>query len=414
MNIVVITDANFTKQTAVVNRLNAYSRGLGELGNQVYMLALDNDQNSLEQTIEAYPAINYIGFGKKTSTNGISRYKNLFFSGKAAARWIKKKHTKEKISALIYYGMLAPARPSVSPICVKHGIPTYDEITEYPFLGRQKKLYRRLEYWFFMNHFVLKNSGILCISTGLKRFMEEHLRAKKSAIPVKWFCIMLDTDKFQCPNDPTAQNSDFFVGAPFLVYCGSMYGEKDGVPDLIRAFSMAAETNDRVRLVIIGDNSNKQKMKHINQAMAEVKCGDRIIFTGRIDWSEMHSYMCGATALVLAKPANQQNEGAFPTKLGEYLACGKPIICTAEGDITMFLKHEKNALLAKPGVPSDFAQQILRCVEDSRLREQLSQGALLLAHETFSHLHQAQYLIDLFKLEPPRITQTALEAKGYT
>ena len=52
----------------------------------------------------------------------------------------------------------------------------------------------------------------------------------------------------------------------------------------------------------------------------------------------------------MARPDSRQARGGFPTKLGEYLATGKPVCVTKVGEITVYLEDNVSAFLAEPEV----------------------------------------------------------------
>lgn len=392
MHILIITACGFQVPSAVSNRLNAYGRGLGELGNRVSIISLSDTQDDLRSVSAEYPLISYFGFSRRVHRFRIFRFFYSFSAGRSVANWISKSEF-GKPDTVIYYGMLIPARIPISKICEKSSIPTFDEITEYPFVGRQIKWHRRLEYKIFMRKYMQKNSGILCISRGIESFITSFLQQQNRCIPVRLFGLIVETDKFSCHESITDPFPCVWGVHPYIAYCGNMYGEKDGVPDLIKAFSLACDTHPDLHLVIIGDNTDSIRMSPINETLKDLQFKESIHFTGRVAWETMHAFMCNALALVLAKPDNVQNQGSFPTKLGEYLACGKPVICTSVGDIPVYLKHYENALLAEPGNTSSFAEQICLCVENAQLRFRLSQNAKTLAETEFSHIKQARLLL---------------------
>jgi glycosyltransferase involved in cell wall biosynthesis len=61
---------------------------------------------------------------------------------------------------------------------------------------------------------------------------------------------------------------------------------------------------------------------------------------------------------VLARPDSLQAQAGFPTKLGEYLATGRPVVVTRTGEIGSYLVDGKSAYLAEPGNVKDIARQI--------------------------------------------------------
>ncbi len=161
---------------------------------------------------------------------------------------------------------------------------------------------------------------MFCISGAIRKFIDDHLKRFNSGTLTHMFGIMVEADKFFPENAPAKLKTD---PERYLAYCGTMYGDKDGIPDLIRAFAIARKTFSDLKLVLIGDNSDRQRLENVLNLIDLLSLRDVVIFTGRIDFPDMHRLLCGAAALVLSKPDNVQNQGAFPTKLGEYLACGR-------------------------------------------------------------------------------------------
>jgi glycosyltransferase involved in cell wall biosynthesis len=68
--------------------------------------------------------------------------------------------------------------------------------------------------------------------------------------------------------------------------------------------------------------------------------------------------LCQASVLALARPSSLQAEAGFSTKLGEYLATGKPVVITRTGEIENYLKDDESAYLAPPDDMQAFAQRL--------------------------------------------------------
>lgn len=395
MNIAIVTNVDILIPGAVRNRLISYARGIAELGSTVHMLWLGNSSGDMLSSSYEYSGVRFYGL-----SNDKSRSANLlkpfiaYRSGKKVAQFLDKEHAKQRVDVLIFYGILVPERIPIVRKCRKFGILMVDEITEYPYLGREKKPYRKLQYFLFMRFFAVQDAAILCISHGIARFMRDHLQRLNSPAIVKLFGIMVESDKFTCPLERMPSTENF---GDYIAYCGSMYGDKDGVPDLIEAFSAVILRFPALKLVIMGDNSNKDKMQDILERIRSFNLESRIVFTGRINWEEMHALLCAAKALVLAKPDNKQNEGAFPTKLGEYLACGRPVVTTAVGDIPLYLKDGENCYLAEPGNPSAFAEKILECLNDQHRAREIGNNGRKLAETVFNYKICAADLLGFFQ-----------------
>ena len=63
----------------------------------------------------------------------------------------------------------------------------------------------------------------------------------------------------------------------------------------------------------------------------------------------------------MSRPNNIQAKYGFPTKLGEYLATGRPVIVTAVGDIPFYLDDGVNAFIAEPNNIQSFADKLEEC-----------------------------------------------------
>ena len=74
-----------------------------------------------------------------------------------------------------------------------------------------------------------------------------------------------------------------------------------------------------------------------------------MVFTDSVSPTTIPQYFMDAEMLVLARPDNIQAKYGFPTKLGEYLLSGRPVVLTDVGNITDFLKDGVSAFIAKPG-----------------------------------------------------------------
>lgn len=62
--------------------------------------------------------------------------------------------------------------------------------------------------------------------------------------------------------------------------------------------------------------------------------------------------------MALARPTSLQSTGGFPTKLGEYLSTGNPVVVTAVGDIPKYLNRD-NSFIVEPDNNEKFAEEII-------------------------------------------------------
>ena len=85
---------------------------------------------------------------------------------------------------------------------------------------------------------------------------------------------------------------------------------------------------------------------------------DRVVFKGLIPHDDMPQLLTDAVMLALSRPNNKQAKYGFPTKLGEYLLTGNPVVVTNVGDIPLFIKDRENGMVAEPDDVCGFAERI--------------------------------------------------------
>ena len=104
-----------------------------------------------------------------------------------------------------------------------------------------------------------------------------------------------------------------------------------------------------------------------------------------------------ASILALARPDNLQAKNGFPTKLGEYLATGNPVVVTKVGEIPNFIKHMINGLLAEPDNPVDFAEKLCWIVENPIMAQNIGAKGKELISNAFNSLAQSKKALQFIR-----------------
>ena len=91
-----------------------------------------------------------------------------------------------------------------------------------------------------------------------------------------------------------------------------------------------------------------------------------------------------ANVLALARPDSHQAQGGFPTKLGEYLATGKPVCVTSVGEISDYLKDNISAFIAEPGNVDSFIDALNRVLCNAKHAEYVGLNGKIVAEKEFS------------------------------
>lgn len=241
-------------------------------------------------------------------------------------------------------------------------------------------------FFSFINRFY---DGYIYISNALVDFNKPMLNKN---MPIEVVPIVVDTNRFEEFESLRQQ---------WITYCGNLYGDKDGVPILIEAFSLIHQTFPKFKLVLIGNTSNEEEFEKLNNLIEELGITEKVVFTGFVHRSEIPGLLMQSSLLVLARPDNIQAKGGFPTKLGEYLATGRPVLVTATSDIPLYINHGANGYLALPGSANDFAEKMTMILSDYTTAEKVGLEGKKMTETHFNNSWQSRRIINFINQIKP-------------
>lgn len=169
--------------------------------------------------------------------------------------------------------------------------------------------------------------------------------------------ILVDMDRF---SSSLRTRTD---GKKIITYVGYMGGNKDGLCNLIEAMAIIHKEVKDVQLELVG-SAPKKDMLHLKNKIDVLDLCDIVVFLGLKNAHEVPSILANSDLLVLARPDSKQAKAGFPTKLGEYLASGKPVVITRTGEIPKYLTDNKSAYIAEPDDINSFAEKVIFALND--------------------------------------------------
>ena len=87
---------------------------------------------------------------------------------------------------------------------------------------------------------------------------------------------------------------------------------------------------------------------------------------------------------------------SLPSALVEAISLGKPSVVTSVGGIPEIIEHGCSGMLVRPGDAEQFAQNLLKLLEDSQLRAAIASRAQAIYSRTFSPLNVTRRLEGVF------------------
>ncbi|MDD5173491.1 MAG: glycosyltransferase [Candidatus Omnitrophica bacterium] len=197
-----------------------------------------------------------------------------------------------------------------------------------------EEIYRKKLRRIFVRRFLLKKCDkIIAVSRLIKRWLMETVKiAEDRIVYVPNGC---DLKIFYPGKDMERRRSLGIEDRDIVI--GSVGGLKEikGYDLLIAAFTKIAKERDDLKLLLVGDGPQKERLKKLAE---EAGVAEKIIFTGEI--IETAPFYRAMDIFVLSSLAEN-----FPIALLEAMATGLPIVATDAGDAGYMLDAGAGGLL---------------------------------------------------------------------
>lgn len=228
-------------------------------------------------------------------------------------------------------------------------------------------------------------SGLFVISRPLKEYYE-NLGIDSSKIHI--INMIVDPERFrEIKKQPSKEK--------YIAYCGNVSNKKDGVNQLIKAFAIVCKHRTDIKLYIIGSTPSKEDSSDNLRLIKDLGIEDKIVFTGVVPSERMPQLLKNAELLALARPNNLQAKYGFPTKLGEYLLTGNPVVVTSVGDIPRFLTDGKSALISEPSRIDKFAEKLLWALDNPKEASIIGKAGEDVATKNFNSEIETRKLLNI-------------------
>lgn len=401
-NILLVTTSNFPYGGASANVLRLLTTGLAKTNRNIEVLLQKGI--SYNSTTEDNK--------KEGSIEGVCyRYCGYLFRPRNLLKWVIdsaagliipvlsviRKKIKNKIDGVIMYNGTAYECLALFAACKVFRIPIINHVVEwYEKETVVASWWKFPKWWDFLFRMKILNiyfDGLIVTGHFLKNYYtEKNVNGSKILILPN----LVDISNFNSDEVYNPKNNNIIR----IGYCGTPV-RKDGIDDLMKAFQNVQMKHPNSELVVIGDktfgDSLIPKLEEKAQKLGILK---KVKFTGLVKWEQIPGFLNSCDILVLARPSGKFAEAGFPTKLGEYMACRKPVVVTKVGDMPFYLKDQEDAMLAEPDNPESVASKICYLIEDREKAKEIGEKGLLWVKQNLEFVETTQKVgkfLDTFK-----------------
>lgn len=278
-------------------------------------------------------------------------------------------------------------------------VPVVLELCEWPLAIADTKNKGFKKAYAFCHDAVLSVDAVIPISSYIEKEVLTIAAAAGKTIPSFKIPILIDVEDTDYSDDSADNNQQ-----PYLLYAGAI-SYFDIAKLVVDISAELKKDNIQIKIKFTGGGS-KNLFDALKEYARDKGVLDNFEFTGFLSDEDLAKLMLGATALLAPLPENLQSTSRFPTKLGFYLASGRPVITNAVGEVTQYLQDNVNAFVASNCQAGMIADKIRTVLGNQSHAKTIGENGKTCAFKNFHFIRAAEGVRSFFESLPDYPTKT--------
>jgi glycosyltransferase involved in cell wall biosynthesis len=228
--------------------------------------------------------------------------------------------------------------------------------------------------------------GAVCISDHLLQWARAE--AARSGTPKRLLPVPILVDVDEQPE------CEYPSGDPTLVFAASA-DYRETVEFILDAMTHVWRRHPACRLRITGVNPESPRGRWLDERRQRGDLDERVELTGLLPRPGLLELYARAHGLLIPLFDDVRSKARFPTKIGEYLASGRPIVTTAVGEMPRYFEDGVTAFLCAPDGPRSYGERIADLLSDPGLAAAVGRSGRDLCRRTFDYRVHGPALAEL-------------------
>jgi glycosyltransferase involved in cell wall biosynthesis len=230
--------------------------------------------------------------------------------------------------------------------------------------------------------------GVIVISSFLCEWTKQEAARIGETISFVKIPILVDVNE---------QKPDIFPsGTPSVLFAGSPYYDQT-IQFIFDAMSIVWEKHSSCNLIITGCRSDDPGGVWVSKEIKNRKLESKVWLAGYLPRQELLEKYSTSWGLLIPLFDDTRSKARFPTKIGEYLASGRPVVTNSIGEATNYLEDGVNAFICPPDNYQLYGKKIIEVIENRERAEKIGLSGRQLAEKEFHYSHYGKALQDFFK-----------------
>lgn len=176
----------------------------------------------------------------------------------------------------------------------------------------------------------------------------------------------------------TIRNQYGWNNKKIVMYFGAL-GEANNIDVIIRAAGNLKYNKDIV-FVLIGDGIRREK---IIQDVANLKL-ENVLILPALPKNESRKFLSAADMCIVSLKDLNLFKGAIPTKLIDYMACARPVLCGVRGEAEEIVRNAKCGYVFNPNDEKQLVHYLLKILNDKEKSIEIGKNGYNYAIKNFS------------------------------
>lgn len=183
-------------------------------------------------------------------------------------------------------------------------------------------------------------NAITSVTLHLKKYVESYgvpesrVRVLPSGVDAKIFSPALR-------NDALMSSWGIAPDDPVILFMGTIY-KFSGLDRVIQDFPALLARHPKAKLLIVGNGEDENRLKRL---AATVGVSGNVVFGGLQPYDRLPDIIRSSDICINPFELNEITRDILPTKLFQYLACGKPVVATELPGTIPFLAGEEQGMV---------------------------------------------------------------------
>lgn len=213
-----------------------------------------------------------------------------------------------------------------------------------------------------------RSRHIVVVTPAFKNHLVEHY----NVAPEKVSIVMngVDPEVFTPNGETDSVVKEFQLGDRFIVSFIGILGNAHGLSTVAYAAARLQESRPEVLLLLVGEGADKSNV----QALVAKLGLKNVLIIGQQPRSKIPALIRASSACMVLLKKSDVFKTVIPSKVFEFMACGRPVILGAEGQVRELVKTADCGVCVPPEDSASLAGAIEQLYSDQELRARLGRN----------------------------------------